>query len=78
MLNGELIPHISSLSGERKTQRSLANFAIGTEKIPMSLIVKLTAVKINQELDLVEVVLCFLTALLPVKGSLMREIFVRF
>ncbi|VHO03265.1 class II fumarate hydratase [Candidatus Rhabdochlamydia sp. T3358] len=42
-----------------QTQRSLANFAIGTEKMPMSLIraiaiVKLAAAKVNQELGLLD------------------------
>lgn len=42
-----------------QTQRSLANFAIGTEKMPISLIhaiaiVKLAAAKVNQELGLLD------------------------
>ncbi len=42
-----------------QTQRSLANFTIGTEKMPMSLIraiaiVKLAAAKVNQELGLLD------------------------
>ena len=42
-----------------QTQRSLTNFAIGTEKMPMSLIravaiVKLAAAKVNQELGLLD------------------------